>query len=64
MAAPNRNYKLQKLKKSQVFIEFSFFWLHYLKFFERMKSFFFYLKCPFCRPLDYAAVGDRTTRLP
>jgi hypothetical protein len=60
LGARNDNYELKKI----VFIYFPFIWLNHLKFINSRKL-FFYLKFlfyrQFCRLLDCAARGGRTT---
>jgi hypothetical protein len=60
MAGSNGNYELKKT----TFIEFSFICHNKLKFAEGRKCFFLNLKYSFCRPLDSAAWGNRTTPPP
>jgi hypothetical protein len=55
------NHKLRNLKKRQL-LDFHLFRSILGKFLERRKS-IFHLKYSFCRPLNSAARGGRTTRL-
>jgi hypothetical protein len=56
--------EIMYLKETQWFIKFTSVCLNILNFFLSAENNFFYLKYPFCRPLDSAARGGSNTSAP